>query len=82
VLRLTTSTLHIQTPRLPIALLKPGLRGVSVRKDLQVVLIANLIADIDINPDSIGHEKESMTRPIAGCCRFLTLTQCGERPAR
>ena len=36
----------------------------------------------DVNPDSIGHEKESITRSIAGCSRFFTLTQCGERPAQ
>ena len=29
-----------------------------------------------------GLLKKSITRCIAGCCRFLTFTQCGERPAR
>jgi hypothetical protein len=29
-----------------------------------------------------AQEKASMTRLIAGCCRFLTFTQSGERPVR
>ena len=65
-----------------IILLEPGLGGILVGKDLDVVFVANLLARIDINPDNIGQENVSITRSIAGCSRFLTLTQCGERPAR
>jgi hypothetical protein len=28
------------------------------------------------------HQKDSITRSIAGCLRFLTLIQCGDRPER
>ena len=41
--------------------------------------VANLFAGVDVNPDC-GHEEDSITRSIAGCFRFLTLTQCGVRP--
>src|SRR4029078_6795291 len=37
------------------------------------------VVDVDVDSDSSGHEKESITRSIAGCSRFLTLTQCEER---
>jgi hypothetical protein len=36
----------------------------------------------DRHPRGLDQENVSMTRDIAACSRFLTLTQCGERPAR
>jgi hypothetical protein len=45
------------------------------------------VAALFVNPDGlgsaiVGYLKLSWTLCIAGCCRFLTLTQLGDRPAR
>jgi hypothetical protein len=38
---------------LPVVLAEPLSRGILIGEDLQVILVANLLAGIDVNPD--GH---------------------------
>jgi hypothetical protein len=65
-------------PRPRDRFLQPGFCGILVGKDLQMVFVADFLAGIDV--DQNGYEQDSIS--IAGCCRFLTLTQCGDRPPR
>jgi hypothetical protein len=43
--------LILERHALGIVFLQPRFRGVLVRKDLQVILVANLLAGVDVDPD-------------------------------
>jgi hypothetical protein len=65
---------------LGIILREPFLRSILIGENLEMVNVADLATIVDVDPDLL--ENASLTLPIAGCCRFLTLIQLGERPGR
>jgi len=63
---------YIETKRiferhaLAVVLAEPLSSGILIGEDFEVILVANLLACVDVDPDC--HEKDSLTRSNAWCC--------------
>jgi hypothetical protein len=79
-LALTLNRIH-EAGTFRIVLGEPLIGRVGIGEHLEMVDVADILAGVDVNHDAF-HENDSLTRRMAGCFGFFTLTQSVDGPAR